>query len=275
MAEQIPAIDISQPVEKIRKQFERALADIQNALRTFLMSDVTRKDLLDAEREILRILSDTDKYIEENSDTLIRDVVIAAIIASYVMLSLDKPKVSAIKFSTREKALIDYAVDSLQTDLKAVTANLSRQARTVLRKAYTDELKRTSARTSYGLSRDTKRLLDDADIAIIDKAGRKWRTSHYVDVVTNTKLMEAYRETTAIEAIERGTGHAYWSYNPKTTDQCKTYHYKIVKVAPDIDSPYPYYRDLPHIGHPNCRHHLVVFSSFENLPARVKVANGL
>ena len=275
MENQIPAIDLSQPVEEIRKQFERALADIQSALRTFLMSDATRADLRVTEREILRILSDTDKYIEENSDTLIRDVVISAIVASYVMLSLDKPNVSAIKFSTREKALIDYAVESLQTDLKAVTESLNRQARTVLRKAYMDELKRTSARGRYGLGREVKRILDEADIAIIDKKGRKWRTSHYVEVVTNTQLMETQREATAIEAIERGVGHAYISYSPKTTDRCKEYHYKIVKVAPDIKSPYPYYRDLPHIFHVNCRHYLINFSSFENLPARVKAANGI
>lgn len=267
-------IDLSQPVEEIRKQFERALADIQQTLRNFLTSDAQRADLLAAEREIFRRLSDIDSYIEENSESLILEVATAAIIASYVMLSLDKPKANAIKFSTREKALIDYAVDSLQTDLKAVTANLNRQARTVLRRAYMDELKRTSARSQRGLSREVKRMLDDADIAIIDKAGRKWRTSHYVEVVTNTRLMETYRETTAIESIERGTGHAYISYNPKTTDQCKEYHYKIVKVAPDIDSPYPYYRDLPHLFHVNCRHYLVNFNSFENLPTRIKTANG-
>src|SRR5690554_204313 len=274
MAEQIPAIDLSQPVDDIRKQFEKALEDIRIALQTFLMSDAKRADMLEAEREITRILSDIDKYIEENAETYVTEVATAAIVASFIMLGLDTP-VDAIKFSRREKALVDYVVDSLQTDLYAVTANLKRQTRTVLRRAYVDSIKRSTKRPRYGLSKEVKRMLDDADIAVVDKASRKWRTSHYVDVVTNTKLMEAYRETTAIEAIERGTGHAYFNYNPKTTDQCKSYQYKIVKVAPDIDSPYPYYKDLEHIGHPDCRHFLIAFSSFENLPSRVKQANGL
>lgn len=274
MAEQIPAIDLSQPVDDIRKQFEKALEDIRIALQTFLMSDAKRSDMLEAEREITNILSDIDKYIEENAETYVTEVATAAIVASFIMLGLDTP-VDAIKFSRREKALVDYVVDSLQTDLYAVTANLKRQTRTVLRRAYVDSIKRSTKRPRYGLSKEVKRMLDDADIAIIDKAGRRWRTSHFVDVVTNTKLMEAYRETTSIEAIERGTGHAYINYNPKTTDQCKSYHYKIVKVSPDIDSPYPYYKDLEHIFHINCRHYLINFSSFENLPSRVKSANNL
>jgi len=275
MAEQIPAIDLTQPVEDIRNQFERALSDIRAVLQTFLMSDASRADMLTAEREILLILSDIDKYIEENTESYVTEVVIAAILASAIMLGLDAPTADAIKFTRRNKALVDYAVDSLQTDLHAVTANLNRQARSVLRKAYMDELKRTSERSKRGLSREVKRMLDDADVAIIDKAGRRWKTSHYVETVTNTKLMEAYRETSAIEALEKGVGHAYVSYNPKTTDACRNHQYKIVKVAPDIDSPYPYYRDLSHIWHPNCRHHLLVFSDFDNLPSRVKTANGI
>lgn len=275
MAEQIPAIDLSQPVEDIRKQFERALSDIRAELRTFLMSDTTRVDMIATEKRIVAILSDIEKYIDENTETLVTEVAAAAIIASTLMLGLKVPTADAVKFTRREKALVDYAVDSLQTDLRAVTANLTRQARSVLRKSYMDEIKRTSERSSRGLSRDVKRMLDGADIAIIDKAGRKWKTSHYVETITNTRLMEAYRETSAIEALEKGVGHAYISYNPKTTDACKQHQYKIVKVAPDIESPYPYYRDLDHIWHPNCRHYLVVFSNFANLPARVKVVNGI
>lgn len=275
MAEQIPAIDLSQPLEDIRKQYEKALADIRATLQTFLMSDVKRADLLEAEREIQRILADLDDYVAENTPSYIEEIAIAAVIASAIMLGRDKPDKTAYKFTRREKAVVDYAVDSLRTDLAAVTANLTRQSRSVLRKAYMDEIKRTSERSKYGLSREVKQMLDEADIAIIDKAGRKWRSSHYVETVTNTKLMEAYRETEAVNAIERGTGHAYISYNPKTTDACRKHQYKIVKVAPDIDSPYPYYRDLDHIWHPNCRHYIVNFSSFENLPSRVKAANGL
>lgn len=275
MAEQIPEIDLSQPVADIRKQFERALADIRTELQTFLMSGAKRADMIAAEKRIVVILSDIDKYVEEHAETLVTEVAVAAIIASAIMLGLETPFADAIKFTRREKALVDYAVDSLQTDLHAVTANLSRQSRSVLRKAYTDEIKRTSERSKRGLSREVKRMLDEADVAIIDKAGRRWRTSHYVETVTNTRLMEAYRETSAIEAIEKGVGHAYISYNPKTTDACVQYQYKIVRVAPDIDSSYPYYRDLHHIFHVNCRHYLVNFSDFENLPSRVKSANGL
>lgn len=275
MAEQIPEIDLSQPVADIRKQFERALADIRAELQTFLMSGAKRADMIASEKRIVVILSDIDKYVEENAETLVTEVAVAAIIASALMLGIDAPVADAIKFTRREKALVDYAIDSLQTDLHAVTANLSRQSRSVLRKAYMDEIKRTSERSKRGLSREVKRMLDDADVAIIDKTGRRWRTSHYVETVTNTRLMEAYRETSAIEAIEKGVGHGYVSYNPKTTDACVQHQYKIVKVSPDIDSTYPYYRDLPHIFHVNCRHHLVVFSDFDRLPSRVKAANGL
>ena len=73
----------------------------------------------------------------------------------------------------------------------------------------------------------------------------------------------------------RTGGHAYVSYNSKTTDRCKDFHYSIVKLAPDIDSKYPYYRDLPHLFHVNCRHYLIPIKNLNDLPANVRSKNGL
>lgn len=274
----IPEIDFTQSTEDVRKQFEKALKQIQSALRAFLLTDATRQDLLAAEKDIRNILSDTDKYIDEWSSEAAESSVEEAIVASLLMLGIASTVEEALeqtKLTRKQTALLDYAVESLQTDLKAVTANLERQTRTVIRKSYTDSIKRTSTQSQTEISRAAKQMLADADIAIVDKAGRRWKATTYTDMLANTRLMESYREAVATEGITRGNGHAYISFNPKTTDPCKDHQYKIVKLAPDIDSPYPYYRDLNHIWHPNCRHYLIPITSFEDLPARVRSKNGL
>lgn len=274
----IPDINFSQSAENIRKQFEKALKQIQSALRAYLLTEATRKDLLAAEKEITRILSDTDKYIEEWSYEAAESSVEEAIVATLLTLGLAKTVEEALeqtKLSRKQTALLDYAVESLRTDLRAVTANLERQSRTVIRKSYTDSILRTTTQSKTEISRTAKQMLADADIAIIDKAGRRWKTSTYTEMLANTRLMETYREAAALEGIARGNGLAYVSYNPKTTDACKDHQYQIVKLGPDIDSPYPYYRDLKHIWHPNCRHYLIPFKSFEDLPAKVRSRNGI
>lgn len=274
----IPEIDFTQSTENIRKQFEKALKQIQSALRSFLLTEATRQDLLAAEKEIKRILSDTDKYIDEWSYEAAESSVEEAIVASLLMLGIASTVEEALeqtKLTRKQTALLDYAVESLQADLKAVTANLERQTRTVIRKSYTDSIKRTATQSQTEISRAAKQMLADADIAIVDKAGRRWKTTTYIDMLANTRLMDSYREAVATDGVTRGNGHAYISFNPKTTDPCKDHQYKIVKLAPDIESPYPYYRDLNHIWHPNCRHYLIPITSFDDLPARVRAKNGL
>ena len=273
-----PEIDFSQSTEDIRKQFEKALKEIQSALRSFLLSDATRKDLLATEKEIRLILSDMEKYIDEWSSEAAESSVTQALVASLLMLGLAETVEEAreqTKLTRKQTALLDYAVESLRTDLKAVTANLERQTRSVIRRSYTDSMKRTSTQSQTEISRAAKQMLADADIAIVDKAGRRWKTSNFIDVITKTRLMETYRDIVALEGIANGNGHGYINYNKSTTDRCKDFHFKIVKLAPDIESPYPYFRDLPHLGHPQCRHYPIIITNFDDVPTQVKRANNL
>ena len=274
MAQAIPEIDYSQSLADIRQQFEDALADIQAALKSFLLTDAKRQDLIEAERIINDILSDLEKGIDKWADETGPSVVEESVLATLLLLGL-VALAEDITLSAQQQALAEYTVEALKTDLKSVTANLQRQTRTVIRKTYTESIRRTRTQTRTEIRTAAKQMLDDADIAIIDKAGRRWRTSHYIDVVTNTHLMNAYREAAAIEGITNGNGHGYINYNKTTTDQCKDFHYKIVKLAPDIESSYPYFRDLPHLGHPNCRHFPIPIRNFDDVPAQVRQVNNL
>lgn len=269
MAQPIPEIDYSQSLADIRKQFEDALAEIQAALKSFLLTDAKRQDLLEAERAINDILSDLEQGIDKWADETGPSVVEESIVATLVLLGL-VALAESFMLTTEQESIVEYTVESLKTDLKSVTTNLQRQSRTVLRRAYTDSIKQTTRQ-----DRKVRDVLNDADVAIIDKAGRRWRTSHYIDMLTRTILAEAEREAAAVTGLSDGNGHAYISYNATTTDACKDHQYKLVKLAPDINSPYPYYRDLPHIFHPCCRHRIIPISSFDNLPTQVRRKNNL
>lgn len=269
MAQAIPEIDYSQSLADIRKQFEDALVEIQAALKSFLLTDAKRQDLLEAERAINDILSDLEQGIDKWADETGSSVVEESIVATLLLLGL-VALAESFTLTTEQESIVEYTVEALKTDLKSVTTNLQRQSRTVLRRAYTDSIKQTTRQ-----SQPVRQLLNDADVAIIDKAGRRWRTSHYIDMLTRTLLAEAEREAAAVTGLSDGNGHAYISYNSSTTDACKDYQYSLVKLAPDINSPYPYYRDLPHIFHPCCRHRLIPISSFDNLPTQVRRKNNL
>ena len=269
MTSQLSDFDFDESVSDLIERFEAALAKIQKALQTFLLTDAQRKDMLKAEKEIIDILSDIGKNIDKWADETGSSVVEESILATLLLLGL-VTLAESYTLTAEQEAIVEYTVESIKTDLKSVTSNLQRQSRTVLRRAYTDSIKQTTKQ-----SQPVRQLLNDADVAIIDKAGRRWKTSHYIDMLTRTKLAEAEREAAAVTGLSAGNGHAYISYNATTTDACKDYHYKLVKLAPDINSPYPYYRDLPHIFHPCCRHRLIPISSFDNLPGEVRQDNSL
>lgn len=270
MTSQLSDFDFDESVSDLIERFEAALAKIQKALQAFLLTDAQRKDMLKAEKEIIDILSDIETYIDKWAETSVTEVSEEAKVAVLTTFGL-RTIAKKLDWTRNQMAMRTFIIESIQTDMRQVTTSLSRQSRTVLRRTYSETLRQTTRQAS----RQARQLINEADVAIVDKAGRRWKTSTYVDMLARTKLMEAYRETAVLEGIASGNGHAYISYNPKTTDRCRDFQYKIVKLATDIESPYPYYKDLPHLGHPCCRHHFLPLKNFDDLPDEVRRANGL
>ena len=188
MAPQLSDFDFDESVSELIERFEAALAKIQKALQTFLLTDAQRKDMLKAEKEIIDILSDLETYIDEWAEEAVTEVSEEAKIAVLSTFGL-RIIANELNWTRNQTAMRTFIIESVQTDRRQVTTSLSRQSRTVLRRVYSDSLRQTTRQAS----RQARQLVDEADVAIVDAAGRKWKVKTYTDMLARTKLMEAYR----------------------------------------------------------------------------------
>lgn len=95
-------------------------------------------------------------------------------------------------------------------------------------------------------------------IAIVDKGGRQWKVSDYVDMVTRTKAQQVYIEGLQDFANENGGNGdlARIPVNPTTNDPCLYYEGMIISMT-GATAGYRTYDELRatgHIFHPRCRH---------------------
>jgi hypothetical protein len=102
---------------------------------------------------------------------------------------------------------VRYIVQDAHDDLLAATQNVSRQIKAQVRDIVAQQTRAAALSTENERS-VMKRVtanLHEANIAIIDKAGRRWKLEDYARVVVRTKLGEAHREG----AIEKGVAEGF------------------------------------------------------------------
>lgn len=95
-------------------------------------------------------------------------------------------------------------------------------------------------------------------IAVVDKAGRQWRTENYVDMVVQTKAHQVYVQGIKDFATKNeGNGDlAKIPYNSLTTDACKQFQGMTISMT-GMTAGYRTYDELKATGlifHPRCRH---------------------
>ncbi|MGF9741590.1 phage minor capsid protein [Priestia megaterium] len=98
--------------------------------------------------------------------------------------------------------------------------------------------------------------LDESNIAIIDRAHRKWKLDTYIDMACNTKIATSYMDGIREEAMNNGNDLAIITSHPLTTDACKGFEGMIISLN-GMTSGYATYDELKRsklIFHPNCRH---------------------
>ena len=242
--------DFTDDVDELIKRFEQALRDIQAELRALSTTNMQRKELLEAQRVIRNRLSDITKYTEEWSETRVEEAILGAIIAAKLAMGL--AVIADELFSSKQRQFVTLSTDALISDITAVTQSIERQTNVAIRKMQVEAMRSTELTRSA-----VNDIIDGTDIAIIDRAGRRWKTQTYLDVLANTSLMNAYRDAAVLEGLTSGNGLGQITSHPKTRDACLNHQGKIVKLSPDVPGDYPYYRDLSHIWHPSCRHRII------------------
>ena len=113
-----------------------------------------------------------------------------------------------------------------------------------------------------------KRLTKDGLIGIVDRGGKRWNISTYSKMVVNTKVTQAHLETTKRLGAQMGLDLALVSTHD-AIDACNNWEGVVVSVNGLTDG-YPNLDDAiatNELFHPNCRHHISLIRSLEDLSA--------
>lgn len=248
--------------DKLVSAYQKAIASIYATLDRIDISNMTRANTAAMLTEVSAVLASLNEesaaWVAENIPLAARNGVLSALVALDVK---DAAKVASFNKINRE--LVAAIVADTQADLLAVTQNVDRRVRTVVRQVTAESMRANMTRGVNGrktISRDIldglkKKLGDSVNTGIIDAAGRRWKPEVYVDMITRTKTMQAHKEASNNEAIGRGALYGVISRHG-ATDACRKWEGRIVKLVPEADGDYPYIEDVPRneIFHPCCRH---------------------
>lgn len=259
---EIPKPEYDYCIERLVAAYKWAVRHIRRTLRLIDVSNMTHDHSMEVLKEIAKILAglneESKAWVAENIPEAVRNGTLTAWIALGVKVAKKMES-----FNRLNRDLIEVVVADTQSDLLAVTQNISRKVRMTIRQVTAESMRENLTRGISG--RQTinheivkglrKKLGDAVDTGIVDSAGRRWNPSTYVDMVTRTKMTYAHREATINEAVPRKAYYGVISHHGGT-DACRKWEGRVVKLIADAPGDYPYMGDLPRgeIFHPNCRH---------------------
>jgi hypothetical protein len=199
--------------------------------------------------------------------------------------TIDKIKKAIDVKSVSFKSTHDYKVHKLvtdtQRDILQATNNTQENVKSLVRQTVAKAMTSRGG-LNYGhleYEREMKKelqkqallkKLDESEIAIIDKAGRRWKMEVYLRLVSKTKLMVTHLEAIKAEGAVNGVDLGIISTHPLTTDACTKYQGMIVSLNgstagfPSIDT----VRRSGEIFHPNCRHFVRPVRNLRMVPPR-------
>ncbi|MEH6943726.1 phage minor capsid protein [Bacillus sp. JJ722] len=267
---QPPQPNYDYDVAKLIKAYESAFDRVLRELERVDLDNFTRANQLATLKSIAEILAQLDvtagDWAALHLEKAVQDGIVNAILALEVVSSVAEAE-AIVTFNKINKALVESAIADTQADLLAVTQNVNKKVRASVRKVSSEVMRANLTRGINGtqsLSRDImaglrEELGASLNSAIIDSAGRRWRPSHYVDVLVRTKMMEAHRESTINEGVSRGALYGVVSRHG-AKDDCAKWEGKVLKLVPDAPGDYTYVGDVPRrqLFHPCCKHTLSV-----------------
>ena len=274
-------------VKRLTREYERALRDIRSELNTLFLTDFERMQIRAVEENIHAILVDLRKYGNAWATATITKSATDGVAATLFSLGMADTYEEALKvasFNSLNKPLVEAIIADTQSDLLAVTDNVSRRTRASVRQDTADVIRSKTAAGINGtqslqqaMTRELrKKLGDDADTAIIDAAGRRWKLKTYTEMLARTKMMEAHKEATVNEALGNDVQYAVISRH-RAIDACRKWEGKVVALTYDAPGDYPLFNELPRneIFHPNCKHLITPVRRPDRLPADLLDLNGI
>ena len=251
-------------------------------------------------REVTRHFSGIRKEIEQRTEPMIRDAYASGIAYSKVSTGyLPKGYSEVTKDNFEEvmeavKAEVLKELDEIEeiriknisndtyTHLLEATQNTEVSIKQLIRSSFSEAMQASLRETDTSeiekkvkesLNRKAmERKIEESQIAIIDKANRRWKLDTYINMATRTVVANTYRDAIVEHAGKNNYDLAVISSHPLTTDECNNYEGMIVSLNGKTPG-YLTYSELKaskRIFHPNCRHFLRPFNNLKYLPASYK-----
>ena len=110
-------------------------------------------------------------------------------------------------------------------------------------------------------------------VAFVDRSGREWNMSTYVEMLARTTVMKIHNEAVKNEFIAHGEDLVIISYHLPTCEMCKPWNGKIVSLT-GATKDYPTMTEAEADGlfHPNCRHAFSLYIPDESTGANEDAA---
>jgi len=179
------------------------------------------------------------------------------------------------------EARLNKMLQQTQDDLLKATGNTQENIKRLVRQVVSKEIG-TVARSGMIDKRSNMAIriedqlrkqflangIKNADVAIIDKAKRRWKLKTYSEMVARTKMSVAYIDAIREEALNDGSDLAIISTKPDTTDACLNYEGMIISLN-GLTSGYLTYEQIRATKlcfHPNCGHFVRPVGGLEWIP---------
>lgn len=174
-------------------------------------------------------------------------------------------------------------IEQTQDDLLKATGNTQDNIKQLVRKVVSKEMAHAGRSRMIGKQSNMALRIEqqlreqflsngvkDADVAIIDRAKRKWKLQTYSSMVARTKMNNAYIDAVREEALQDGSDLAIISTKPDTYDTCLNYEGMIISLN-GLTAGYLTYEQIRATKlcfHPNCGHFVRPVGGLEWIPKK-------
>lgn len=277
----IPEPTYDKDSKKIIKMYDKARQAIILELLKLVETGSNDKVKVNQQASMLRQIDFILSQLNANVQATLEEGLLASFTEGQAVLSYSVGDYKSLKEATENVAFSMLAQETIDTimqdtfdDLLSATQLTSKRTKQIVRRVVSEKMKIDVARargydvmkssvieelTKSGLS---KTVTKDGFVGIIDKAGRKWKMSNYVDMVVKTKYKQARFEGLRTKALEDDIDLAIISSHG-AKDACRKYEGMIISMNGTTKG-YPSYSELRksnEIFHPRCKHTIYPFRS--------------
>lgn len=273
MVKQIPEPSFDYKADELTALFFEGLKKLKKEIDSLTLNDLQRKNATARLIQLAYILAGMNEEIKAWAQEAIPEAMIEgvshALLAVGVVKTIDEARKIA-QFNSVNLSVMKAAIADTQTDLLAVTENISDRLRTTMRRVTAEVIKEEYSVKPVNakslkpeiLLRLKEELGEELEKGIVDAANRVWKPTDYVDMATRTKLHIIYGEAKTNEAVARNYLYAVISSHG-AKDSCRFHEGRIVKLDASAKGRYPTIAELrasQQIFHPRCKH---VFTPIE------------